>query len=61
MPKTTLKVSVDSLIYHHISSLSEHATMTKSDVTNMILSDFFNRTETATLLQNLLINRELSN
>lgn len=60
MSTKLLKVRISDENYYSVHSLAVDANMTKSDVLNMILDDFFKGTNKAKILQNILVEHTLN-
>lgn len=59
MPKTILKVNVDTNNFLMLDDMAKQSNFKKSELVDMLLSDFFNLTNRMGLIRDILVNREL--
>ena len=60
MPKSIFKISVDTDNFTMLSDLSKQANLSKSDLVNLLLSDYFNLTNRMGLIRDILIDHEIN-
>lgn len=59
MPKTILKVNVDTNNFLMLDDMAKQSNFKKSELVDMLLSDFFNLTNRMGLIRDILVDREL--
>lgn len=60
MPKTILKVSIDTDNSIMLDDLVKQSGYTKSDLVNLLLYDFFNLTNRMGLIRDIIVGHELT-
>jgi len=60
VPKSIFKISVDTDNFTMLSDLSKQANLSKSDLVNLLLSDYFNLTNRMGLIRDILIDHEIN-